>query len=156
MCLLYEFNLRTLFHLYILFKIRLLSISLSDLILCSSPFLALLEGNSLFNFLLIRFSPSNHFIFFLLFLLIILAFCWRTGTCSYNDLWKGYVVMVVLYFHNLNIWCWRLGLLLLLMMMLLEYRGNKVDKVHRCLVLIIVLIRVKWVLGFSQWSFLIE
>jgi 4-hydroxybenzoate polyprenyltransferase len=97
----------------------------------------------LFNLLLIRFSPSNHFIFFLLFLLIILAFCWRTGTCSYNDLWKGYVVMVVLYFHNLNIWWWRLGLLLLLMMMLLEYRGNKVDKVHRCLVLIIVLIRVK-------------
>ena len=156
MWLLYEFNLRTLFHLYILLKVGLLSISLSDLILCTSPFLALFEGYSLFNLLLIRFSPSNHFIFFLLFLLIILPLCWRSGTCSYNDLRKGYVVMVVLYFHNLNIWCWRLGLLLLLMMMLLEYRGHKVDKVHRCLVLVIVLIRVKRVLGFSQWSFLIE
>ena len=63
--------------------------------------------------------------------------------------------MIVLYFHNLNIWWWGLRLLVLLMV-LLEYRGHKVDEIHRSLALIVMLIRVERVLGLNLGAFLVE
>jgi hypothetical protein len=156
MCLLYKFNLGTLFfHVMIFLKIRLLSVSLCYLVLCTSPFFTLFKGYSLLNLLLIRFFSPHYLILFFLFLLILFAFCRCTGTCSYDDLGKGYVVMIVLYFHNLNIWWWGLRLLVLLMV-LLEYRGHKVDEIHRSLALIVMLIRVERVLGLNLGAFLVE